>query len=121
MFGRKNKDKNSNSSSNQNNPNNPNKVVKRKGFRRLFFSMKYGVFKKAMSPKEFELASEYLMSDVDIYTMEKDLLLRGMRYSNVKRIIDAYEHLRWLTNLPEIKPITEEELKGGILDGIRRS
>jgi len=94
---------------------------RKKGIKQIFFKIKYGIFKKKMSIEEFKIAEEYLSSQIDIYTMEKDLLLRGLSYSDCQRVIDAYEHLRWLTNFPEIKPITEEKLKGGILDGIRRS
>jgi hypothetical protein len=97
-------------------------LKKRKGLRRLFFNIKYGIFNKQIEPEEFEIANEYISNNIDVFTLEKDLLLRGMTYKNVRRIIDAYNYLIWLTNTPEIKPVTVKQLlKGGILDGIRRS
>jgi hypothetical protein len=97
-------------------------IKKRKGFKRLFFNIRYGIIHRRIDPEEFEIAYDYIKNDIDIYTLEKDLLLRGMNHKNVKRIIDAYNYLIWLTNIPTIKPITVKQLlKGGILDGIRGS
>ena len=94
--------------------------MKKISFRHIRFKIKYGIFNKKITLKEYKVAEEYLMKRVDVDIMEKDLLLRGSSRKKMKRLVDAYEYLRKLSNIPQhVKE--EKKLEGGILDGIRRS
>ena len=99
--------------------NNTIKAKKVDRLKNLKFKLKYRKLK--LTDDEYKTASEYLTNDVDILTMEKDLLLRGLKYKEFDRIKDAYMQLMEDSGFSTSLIIEKQKLKGGILDGIRRS
>lgn len=102
--------------------NKKDKTLKRKvSLNERWFNFKYK-FKPKLTDEEYKIAEEYMINNININMMEKDLLLRGMSYKGFSRVLDARNHLNMLLGRKDVKILKDvKELKGGILDGIRRS
>lgn len=98
--------------------NTKQKKIKRKG---IIHRIRSRFGKEEYTDEEFRIAGEYVMEDTDLITMEKDLLLRGSKYKPAKRIMNASLKLRRMARMPIEEPVNDKKLKGGILDGVRRS
>lgn len=97
--------------------NEKQETIKRKG---LIHRIRSRFGKEEYSDEEYKIASEYIMEGTDLITMEKDLLLRGSKAKNAKRIVNASMKLRRMAKMPH-DIILDKKLKGGILDGVGRS
>lgn len=77
-------------------------------------------FENKPNDEQYKIAGDYLMENASNDMIERDLLLREMKYKDVVKVKKAADDLRKMANIEPEKPIVKQ-LKGGILDGIRRS